>query len=208
MPAPTPPPPRWFTDTPDDHSQWYVERFRTMAAQGADLVGEARFLDALVPPRSRVLDAGCGTGRLTAELHRRGHHAVGVDVDPVLLAACEADHPGPVWVQSDLSVLDLATHGESEPFTGIVMAGNVMTFLAPDTHAQVLARLRAHMAPDGRLAIGFGLDRGYPLAEFDEHCAAAGLALEHRFATWDVRPFRDDSDFAVTVLVPAAPTPR
>ena len=30
-------PPRWFTDTDDGHSQWYIERFRTMAAEGADL---------------------------------------------------------------------------------------------------------------------------------------------------------------------------
>ena len=27
-----------------NHSQWYIERFRTMAAQGHDLAGEARIL--------------------------------------------------------------------------------------------------------------------------------------------------------------------
>ena len=35
--------------------------------------------------------------------------------------------------------------------------------------------------------------------------AAAGLTLEQRFATWDLVPFSDDADFAVTFLrVPAA----
>ena len=55
-------PPRWFTDHGPEHSQWYIDRFRAMAAEGADLGGEARMLDAMVAPCSRVLDAGCGPG--------------------------------------------------------------------------------------------------------------------------------------------------
>ena len=196
-------PPRWFTDTGPDHSQWYVQRFRALAAQGADLVGEARLVDALVAPGSHVLDAGCGTGRLAGELHHRGHRAVGADVDPVLLEACAADHPGPTWVEADLSELDLPAAGIAEPFDAIVCAGNVMTFLAEGSEQEVLSRLRAHLAAQGRLVVGFGLDRGYPLGAFDEHCAGAGLVLEHRFATWDVRPFGPSSDFAVTVLAAA-----
>jgi 2-polyprenyl-3-methyl-5-hydroxy-6-metoxy-1,4-benzoquinol methylase len=45
------------------HSAWYIERFRSMAAQGRDLDGEARLVDAMVPRSARVLDAGCGPGR-------------------------------------------------------------------------------------------------------------------------------------------------
>jgi 2-polyprenyl-3-methyl-5-hydroxy-6-metoxy-1,4-benzoquinol methylase len=193
-------PPRWFTDTGQDHSQWYVERFRRLAADGADLVGEARLVDALVPPGARILDAGCGTGRIAAELHRRGHHAVGVDVDPVLLEACRQDHPGPVWLQSDLAELNLGPMGEAEPFDAAVMAGNVLTFVAAGTEPTVLSRVAAHLVPAGRLVVGFGLDRGYALADFDEHCAAAGLELELRLGTWDVRPFTSASDFAVSLL--------
>src|SRR3712207_7124098 len=40
----------------------YVQRFRTLAAQGNDIVGEARLVDAMLPRGSRVLDAGCGPG--------------------------------------------------------------------------------------------------------------------------------------------------
>ncbi len=57
-----------------DHSQWYVDRFRGLAAEGADLDGEARLVDALLPRGSRVLDAGCGPGRVGGALHRAGHH--------------------------------------------------------------------------------------------------------------------------------------
>ena len=48
--------------------------------------------------------------------------------------------------------------------------------------------------------VGFGTDRGYPLTAFDADAVAAGLRLEHRFATWDLRPWRDDAPFAVSVL--------
>lgn len=192
--------PRWFTDHDEGHSQWYIDRFRTMAAEGADLDGEARMVDAMLPRHARILDAGCGPGRTAGALAARGHDVVGVDVDPALIAAAEADHPGPRYLVADLADLDLAAQGEPEPFDAAVLAGNVMAFVAPDTEAAVLARIAAHLRPDGFAVIGFGIDRGYALDDFDTHSAAAGLTLEHRFATWDLRPWHDDAGFAVTVL--------
>jgi SAM-dependent methyltransferase len=192
--------PRWFTDTPDGHSDFYVERFRKMASDGLDLVGEARLIDALVPPGSRILDAGCGSGRVAAELFRRGHDVVGVDADEVLLVAAAQDHSGPTWVHADLTEVDLSVVSGAQPFDAVVMAGNVMPYLAPDTEQLVLERLAALLVPGGRLVVGFGLDRGYTLGDFDRHCAGAGLLLELRFATWDVTPFADQSPFAVTLL--------
>ncbi|MDQ2812906.1 MAG: class I SAM-dependent methyltransferase [Actinomycetota bacterium] len=192
--------PRWFTDHDAKHSAWYIDRFRKMAADGADLAGEARLVDAMVPRGSRLLDAGCGPGRVGGELAARGHQVVGVDVDPELIAAAEADHPGPHWLVGDLAGLDLAALGEPEPFDAAVIAGNVLAFVAPDTEPAVLARVTAHLRPDGFVVIGFGLDRGYQLDDFDAHATAAGLVREHRFATWDLRPFDARAGFAVTVL--------
>jgi hypothetical protein len=42
---------RWIelTEQNPEHSAWYVERFRAMAAAGDDLAGEARLIDAMVP---------------------------------------------------------------------------------------------------------------------------------------------------------------
>lgn len=193
-------PTRWASQHGPDHSQWYIERFRKMAADGADLAGEARLVDAMVPRGARVLDAGCGPGRVGAELHARGHEVVGVDADPLLVEAAEADHPGPTWLVADLSELDLAAAGVGVPFDAVVCAGNVMPYLAPGTGGAVLRRLAEHLRPDGVAVIGFGLDRGYSIADFDADTEGSGLALEQRFATWDLRPFADDSPFAVSVL--------
>jgi len=185
------------------HSDWYIERFRAMARAGDDLAGEARFVDAMAPRGARILDAGCGPGRLGGYLATVGHHLVGVDVDPALIAAAEQDYPGPQWLVGDLAELDLPARGVVEPFDVIVSAGNVMAFLAPSTRGEVLSRLRAHLAADGRAAIGFGAGREYGFAEFLNDAAHAGFAPDLLLSTWDLRPFVDDSDFLVAVLRPA-----
>lgn len=185
-----------------DHSSWYVERFRSMAAAGADLAGEARLIDAMVGRGSRILDAGCGPGRVGAVLAGLGHDVVGVDVDPVLIEAATEDHPGPRWIVADLAELDLGAHGVQEPFDAIVCAGNVMTFLAPSTRVEVLRRLRGHVSDEGRVAIGFGAGRGYEFSEFLTDAGEVGLEPDLLLSTWDLRPWRPDSDFLVALLRP------
>jgi SAM-dependent methyltransferase len=193
-----------LTDEDPDHSNWYVERFRAKAEAGEDLAGEARLVDAMAPPRARILDAGCGPGRVGGVLAERGHDVVGVDVDPVLIAAAEVDHPGPTWVIGDLAELDLPARGVTEGFDVVVAAGNVMAFLAPTTRRTVLARLGLHLRDGGRIVVGFGAGRDYGFDEFRADVLEAGLVLELQLATWDLRPFTPDSDFLVAVLVPGA----
>ena len=197
----------WERLVEDDpgHSRWYVQRFRDLVARGEDVVGEARFVDAMVGRGARVLDAGCGFGRIGAHLHAAGHDVVGVDVDPTLVEAARADHPGPAWHVGDLADLDLAALGRPEPLDAIVCAGNVMTFLAPSTRGDVLGRFRAHLAPTGRAVVGFGAGRGYPFETFLADARAAGLVPDLLLSSWDLRPFTAGAQFLVAVLRPAGP---
>ncbi|MCK0518991.1 bifunctional 2-polyprenyl-6-hydroxyphenol methylase/3-demethylubiquinol 3-O-methyltransferase UbiG [Williamsia sp. DF01-3] len=182
------------------HSTRYVERFRAMAARGQDIVGEARLIDAMLVRGSRVLDAGCGPGRVGGHLHDAGHEVVGVDVDPVLIDAAEHDHPGPTWLVGDLADLDLPARGVTAGFDVIVCAGNVVTFVAPSTRRDVLAGFARHVAPDGRVVVGFGAGRDYPFADFLDDATSSGLSVDVLLSTWDLRPFTDDSDFLVAVF--------
>jgi SAM-dependent methyltransferase len=185
------------------HSHAYVARFRRLAAEGADLAGEARLVDAMLPRSSRVLDAGCGFGRVGGFLARVGHEVVGVDVDPALIAVAEDDHPEAHWIVGDLAGLDLPSLGVSEPFDAIVCAGNVMAFLAPSTRVEVLRRFRQHLRAGGRAAIGFGAGRGYEFDAFLADAASAGLVPDLLLSTWHLHPFSPEADFLVAILRPA-----
>lgn len=199
MSAPTP---RWFTHA-DGHSEFYRDKFRQLAAEGADLAGEARFVDMMVPRQARVLDAGCGGGRLGGTLARAGHLVFSVDVDPVLVAAAEEDYPGPIYQVRDLTELTLADLA-GDPVDVVVCAGNVLVFAAPGTERDLIRHLIGVTAPGGRVVLGFRRDDAYPFERFAEDLAAlaeeTGARQEFRFSTWHLDPFTDDSDFAVTVL--------
>lgn len=184
------------------HSTRYIERFRMLAAQGQDLVGEARLVDAMVGRGSAILDAGCGPGRHAGYLHDAGHRVVGVDVDPTLVAAARADAPGPLYLVGDLAGFTLPPEAPQQ-FDAILCAGNVMAFLHPDTRVPVLAGFASRLAPAGRAVVGFGAGRGYAFDDFLADAITGGLTVEQRFATWDLRPITPSADFLVAVLIRA-----
>ncbi len=169
----------------------YQARFDALAEAGAAVHGEADFVAALGP--ESVLDAGCGTGRVAIELARRGVDVVGVDVEPSMIAAARARAPDLDWLVADLAALDLG-----RVFDVVVMAGNVLLFTPPGTQGRVVAGCARHVHPGGVLVCGMQLDRGYDLATYDDHCAAAGLEPTGRWATWARAPYAPGSDYAVS----------
>jgi SAM-dependent methyltransferase len=188
----------------------YGDHFARLISEGHDIEGEARLADVLAPRNATILDAGSGMGRVGAALLRRGHHVVGVDFDPEILEQSRTTYPDLPLVSSRLDQLTpevLSEAGAPTSYDLVVCVGNVMILLAPDTERAVLANLAVLLAPEGRLLVGFALSgapaktsRSYPVAEFVDDCAAAGLVVESRHASYDLRPYDDRSTYVVHVL--------
>ena len=184
---------RWLEETGGVRGSAYEQRFRELAAEGADVHGEAAFVERLAAPGASVLDAGCGTGRVARELARRGFAVAGADNDDSMLDVARQEAPDLPWHDADLATLDLG-----EQFDVVVLAGNVVVFLAPGTEQEVLRRCAAHVRPGGLLVSGWRTDR-LPREGYDALAAGAELEPVARLATWDGEPWRDDADWCVAV---------
>ncbi len=185
----------------------YAARFADLASSGRDVHGEASFVAALATSGARVLDAGCGTGRVGIRLAELGYDVVGVDVDESMLAVARRTAPQVPWHSADLSHLSVADLDGASGFDVVVMAGNVVPLLGEGTLPRTMRSLAGLLRPGGLVAAGFGLDSAHlpprcpvtPLAEYDDACAAAGLSLRDRFSTWDAAPFAESEGYAVSV---------
>jgi SAM-dependent methyltransferase len=142
-----------------------------------------------------VLDGGCGTGRVAIELARRGVAVVGTDLDQDMIKIARAKAPELIWIQADLSELDIPAR-----FDAIVLAGNVIPYVAGERRQAAVAACARHLAPRGRLIAGFQLQADWPsVADYDRWCAQADLTLESRYATWDRHSFTGTESYAVSV---------
>lgn len=164
-----------------------------MESQGQDIHGEARLIDAVAERESRILDAGCGTGRLGGYLAARGHVVVGTDLDPVLIDHATTDHPDATWYVSDLSTEPIP---ESD-FAVAVSAGNVMGFLDPQGREPALRHIYDALAGQGRFIVGFGAGRGWGFDDFIDTARRVGFTLDNVFESWDLRSFDEESTFLV-----------
>jgi SAM-dependent methyltransferase len=103
--------------------------------------------EALAHANGRVLDVGCGAGRVSIHLQGQGHEVVGVDVSP-----------GAVEVAGRRGVEDVRLLSVTElgpglgVFDTLVMAGNNFGLFGGEKRARwLLRRFRRITAPDGRI---------------------------------------------------------
>jgi SAM-dependent methyltransferase len=186
----------------EDYAAAYAERFRSLAERGEDVHGEAGLFARLVPPPARVLDAGCGTGRIAVRLDELGYDVVGVDVDATMLDHARLAAPALDWRHADLTTMDLG-----QTFDAVLLAGNTIPLLEEGTLAVACERLAAHAVAGGVVVCGFGLDAAHlpgdcpptPLEELDAAMAAAGLVPLRRFGTWSGDEFDPGGGYVITV---------
>ena len=197
MTRPELPPTRW--ELAGDDNRGYGQHFAALVTDGADLAGEARLADALVPRHARILDVGSGMGRIAAALTALGHEVVATEPDPALRRQSLATYGEvPVLPHEALALPAL------DPFDLIVVVGNVMIYLGEGTERDVLTHLRSLLAPGGRILAGFHLSgpkvgsRTYPADEFVADATAAGLSIDWRFGSYELHAPNDD--YAVWVL--------
>jgi trans-aconitate 2-methyltransferase len=154
---------------------WDPEQYRRFAAERRQPFDD---LKALCMPMGggSIVDLGCGTGELTAELHRdmRATSTLGIDRSEAMLAEAARwarEVPGLHFEQGDLA----EWHGSA---VDLVFA-NASLHWVPD-HPNLLARLRFSLAPGGQLAFQVPATFGHP-----SHVLAAEVAAEAPFAGGD-----------------------
>ena len=141
---------------------------------------------ALRHVRGRVLDVGCGAGRVATVLQRRGLNVVGLDASPLAAAAARARGVREVWVES------LGDLGERlRDFDTLVLFGNNFgIFETPARARRALAHLSRVTAPRTRILAEStspyfggapGMDRTYYRRNRNRGVAPGQLRLRYRF---------------------------
>ncbi|NJP32052.1 methyltransferase domain-containing protein [Micromonospora thermarum] len=97
-------------------------------------------------PGATVVDVGCGTARAVAELAEHGAHAIGVDLDPAMLAAARSRFPDMDVRVADATELPLGD-GQAHGYRA-----DKLYHVLPDPPA-ALAEARRILAPGGRIVL-------------------------------------------------------
>jgi trans-aconitate 2-methyltransferase len=124
-------------------------------------------------PAARVVDLGCGTGLLTAALHRelKATETLGVDSSEAMLARARTIEAGGLTFERG----DISEWQPDTPFD-VVFSNAALQWVG--AHPALFARLRAMLVPGGELAVQVP-------ANFDHvsHTLAADIAREEPFAS-------------------------
>jgi cyclopropane fatty-acyl-phospholipid synthase-like methyltransferase len=134
----------------DHHAPQYMENVFTK-----NTLAEVDFLiqEFNLPPGSAILDMGCGTGRHSVELARRGYRVTGVDLSPGMLAqaqqAAQAAGVTVEWVQSDARTFASEARFDAAICLCEGAFGLVGTGEDPEAHdPAILQRIFAALSPN------------------------------------------------------------
>jgi SAM-dependent methyltransferase len=166
----------------------------TLAAATAELVAWLRGL-GLLADRPRVLDLGCGIGRVAAAVAPEAAEVLGLDLSPSMVAAARARHgAAPGLGFATCSGRDLA--GIADAVFELVLAVDVFPYLVQaGLDGAMLAEAARVLRPGGQLAIlNYAYGEGNGAERLESHASRAGLDLleagTRPLALWDGVAFR------------------
>lgn len=106
-------------------------------------------VELLAPqPGERILDLGCGTGQLTAQIAESGAEVVGLDSSPAMIEEARRLHPQLEFKEADAHDFDVAG-----PFDAVFSNAVLHWITEP---ARVIDCIARALKPHGRLAVEFG----------------------------------------------------
>ena len=159
-----------MTMTSSQNKQIEIAFFdRHAAADAYDVFTPAsneRLIDAFVrlcglPPGSRVVDLGCGSGVFTDALRRRGYHCTGVDLSPKLIAIARARYRDIEFIEGDVEQLPF----DGASFDGVLLSGLVHHLPDPSRCAAEVFRI---LRSDGKF-LAFDPNRMNPFMYLYRH---------------------------------------
>jgi SAM-dependent methyltransferase len=103
----------------------------------------------------RVLDAGCGAGRMSRYLTERGCRVEGVDLSPGMVAMARRDHPDLVFVVGSLTDLPY----RDGTFAGVLVWYSII-HTPPAGQARLFAEVARVLRPGGHVLVGFQSGEG------------------------------------------------
>lgn len=123
----------------------FLGEYATRELRPVEIMFLIRYRDQL---RDRVLELGCGAGRLTSYLIQLASEVHGIDVSPAMIEHCQRNFPGAVFHLGDFT--DLSGFA-SDSFAAVLAPCNVLDVLRDTERRAVLERLRDLLVPDGLL---------------------------------------------------------
>ena len=119
-------------------------------------------LEGVIPPGSKVLDVGCGTGDMAARLAERGYEVWGVDIAEPMIRYASHRHKSCRFRVGDAESIPF----EDDTFDAVVCLG-VIEYLADD--APALSEIRRVLKPGGSAVVSTP-SAASPLPRMDRLC--------------------------------------
>jgi SAM-dependent methyltransferase len=138
------------------------ERQRWIAKNRAFYRDDRSYMKFLIPKGVRVLDLGCGTGDLLAELEPS--YGLGVDISPAMIEQAKQLYPNLSFVVGDVED-DAVIGGIEGPFDYIVLSDTIGML---DDIETALRRLQPLCGPDTRVIIAYYSQLWEPLLKVAE----------------------------------------